>query len=125
MTDEEREDLNTFKHDLVKKARWWQWKAETLEKENEQLKSENEALKKQCPFKVGDTVWYLFGYEEVQPWEIQSIVILKDRYILRLGHEGTDDYNAVLSKYYGEDWFATKEECEKKAREYKENKNDD
>ena len=45
MTDEEREDLNTFKHDLVKQARWWQWKAETLEKENEQLKSENAALR--------------------------------------------------------------------------------
>ena len=45
MTDEEREDLNTFKHDLVKQARWWQWKAETLEKENEQLKSENSALR--------------------------------------------------------------------------------
>ena len=46
MTDEEREDLNTFKHDLVKQARWWQWKAETLEKENEQLKFENAALRK-------------------------------------------------------------------------------
>ena len=45
MTDEEREDLNTFRHDLVKQARWWQWKAETLEKENEQLKSENAALR--------------------------------------------------------------------------------
>ena len=45
MNREEREDLNTFKHDLVKKARWWQWKAETVEKENEQLKSENAALR--------------------------------------------------------------------------------
>lgn len=45
MTDEEREDLNTFKHDLIKQARWWQWKAETLEKEKEQLKSENDALR--------------------------------------------------------------------------------
>ena len=45
MTNEEREDLNTFKHDLVKQARWWQWKAETLEKENEQLKAENAALR--------------------------------------------------------------------------------
>ena len=45
MTDEEREDLNTFKHDLVKQARWWQWKAETLEKENECLKAENAALR--------------------------------------------------------------------------------
>ena len=45
MTDEEREDLNTFRHDLIKRARWWQWKAETLEKENEQLKAENAALR--------------------------------------------------------------------------------
>lgn len=45
MTDEEREDLNMFKHDLVKQARWWQWKAETLEKENERLKAENAALR--------------------------------------------------------------------------------
>ena len=45
MTNEEREDMNTFKHDLVKQARWWQWKAETLEKENEQFKSENAALR--------------------------------------------------------------------------------
>ena len=45
MTNEEREDMNTFKHDLVKQARWWQWKAETLEKENEQLKAENAALR--------------------------------------------------------------------------------
>ena len=45
MTDEERKDLNTFRHELVKKARWWQWKAETLEKENEQLKAENAALR--------------------------------------------------------------------------------
>ena len=45
MTDEEREDLNTFKHDFVKQARWWQWKSETLEKENERLKSENADLR--------------------------------------------------------------------------------
>ena len=63
MTDEEREDLNTFKHDLVKQARWWQWKAETLEKENEQLKAENAALRKQIsemvmpPCTLGDTLY--------------------------------------------------------------------
>lgn len=45
MTNEEREDLNTFRHDLIKRARWWQWKAETLEKEKERLKSENAALR--------------------------------------------------------------------------------
>lgn len=45
MTDEEREDLNTFRHELVKQARWWQWKAETLEKEKAKLESENAELK--------------------------------------------------------------------------------
>lgn len=75
MTDEEREDLNTFKHDLVKQARWWQWKAETLEKENEQLKSENAALREQIskmimpPCTLGDTLYitsFCFGdgYDE-------------------------------------------------------------
>lgn len=65
MTDEEREDLNTFKHDLVKQARWWQWKAETLEKDNERLKSENAALRErlekavELPCRVGDTIYSL------------------------------------------------------------------
>lgn len=63
MTNEEREDLNTFKHDLVKQARWWQWKAETLEKENGQLKAENAALRErlekavELPCRVGTTVY--------------------------------------------------------------------
>ena len=75
MTNEEREDMNTFKHDLAKQARWWQWKAETLEKEKEQLKSENAALRKQVsemimpPCTLGDTLYitsFCFGdgYDE-------------------------------------------------------------
>ena len=68
MTDEEREDLNTFKHDLVKQARWWQWKAETLEKENEQLKAENAALRERLEKAVelpsGDRVWFITEDEE-------------------------------------------------------------
>ena len=56
MTNEEREDMNTFKHDLVKQARWWQWKAETLEKENEQLKAENAALRERLDKAVDKTI---------------------------------------------------------------------
>lgn len=70
MTNEEREDLNTFRHDLVKQARWWQWKAETLEKENEQLKAENAAMRErlekavELPCKVGDKVYAIFPIED-------------------------------------------------------------
>lgn len=67
MTNEEREDLNTFRHDLIKRARWWKWKAETLEKEKEQLKSENAALKERLgkaiilPCRIGDK-FYVVNY---------------------------------------------------------------
>ena len=56
MTNEEREDLNTFRHDLIKQARWWQWKAETLEKEKEQFKSENAALRERLEEAVNKRV---------------------------------------------------------------------
>lgn len=44
MTDD-REDLNIFKLELVKQARWWQLKAKRLEVENNKLEFENVVLR--------------------------------------------------------------------------------
>ena len=80
MTDEEREDLNTFKHDLVKQARWWQWKAETLEKEKEQLKAENAALRKrlenaiEVPFVFNKKVFVIVYDQKENPHLFEGIV---------------------------------------------------
>lgn len=106
MTDEEREDLNTFKHDLVKQARWWQWKAETLEKENEQLKSENAALKERLEKAVelppGDRVWYIAEDEE----GAESYIISKPTSSLAVEE---------LKYEIGKKYFTTREAAEKRA----------
>lgn len=91
MTNEEREDLNTFKHDLVKQARWWQWKAETLEKENGQLKAENAALRERLEkavdlkARVGDIVyipWINDGKDAIAELPINKISVHKDNFVL-------------------------------------------
>ena len=102
MTDEEREDLNTFRHDLVKQARWWQWKAETLEKENEQLKAENAALRErlekavELKAKVGDTIFLPWIYDDVSGvGELQVCAI-------HFLYDGSIIYSTDLEKGYGE-----------------------
>ena len=105
MTTEEREDMNTFKHDLVKQARWWQWKAETLEKENEQLKSENAVLRErlektvELPCRVGDKVYCIHGMSnpEMLEWQVNEIRITDHNYMLQLGRAGTKDYRNEAS----------------------------
>ena len=106
MTNEEREDLNTFRHDLVKQARWWQWKAETLEKENEQLKAENAVLRERFEKAVelppGDRVWYIAEDEE----GAESYIISKPTSSLAVEE---------LKYEIGKKYFTTREAAEKRA----------
>ena len=130
MTNEEREDLNTFRHDLIKRARWWQWKAETLEKENEQLKAENAALKErlekavELPVKVGDTVW-LVGYIHVSAdahlqcveAKITDLMMMKD--LVRYGAQEGDWCHEFTNDAIGEWVFTTREAAEARLNELK------
>ena len=108
MTDEEREDLNTFRHDLVKQARWWQWKAETLEKENEQLKSENAALRErlekavELPVKVGDIVYCV--EDEDGDYIVEPTVVTKKNIYLLCSRIKGNPSNAFLLQKAAEEW---------------------
>lgn len=105
MTNEEREDLNTFRHDLIKRARWWQWKAETLEKENERLKAENAALRErldkavELPCKVEDKVYWLIRYAEtphIEEYTVNAITVKKEKNNTQIKVEFGDFYAPVV-----------------------------
>lgn len=107
MTDEEREDLNTFRHDLVKQARWWQWKAEALEKEKAKLETENAELRarldKAVELPFGDRVWFITEDEE----GAESYIISKPTDLLTV-----DELYEIGKKY-----FTTREAAEKRLAE--------
>ena len=133
MTNEEREDLNTFRHDLIKRARWWQWKAETLEKENEQLKAENAALRErldkavELPCRVGDKVYCIHGMSnpEMLEWQVNEIRITDYNYMLQLGRAGPKDYRNEASQFYGKWWFTTREAALARLAEQEEKVNEE
>lgn len=110
MTNEEREDLNTFKHDLVKQARWWQWKAETLEKENEQLKAENAALRErlekavELPVKVGDIVCCVEDEDEDGDYIVEPTVVTKKNIYLLCSRIKGNPSDAFLLQKAAEEW---------------------
>ena len=126
MTDEEREDLNTFRHDLVKQARWWQWKAETLEKEKEQLKAENAGLRErlgkavELPVKVGDTVYFIPTYNRKPIWGVQRGIVQMVG-ITRQGYHVKIIDRADFNKTYmfRKSAFLSKEQAEARLAELK------
>ena len=135
MTDEEREDLNMFKHDLVKQARWWQWKAETLEKENERLKAENADLRKrlekavELPCKIGDKVympWVYDGISGIAEITVCSVTVFDGEYIYDTDLESDDidfkqeySYGQFRDYDFGTKVFTTREAAEARLTELK------
>lgn len=99
MTDEEREDLNTFRHELVKQARWWEWKAEALEKEKAKLETENAELRarldKAVEFKydIGDTVYLIQMTEDEKDVMIVTINVVE-----QVVHKDTDINITYIAK---------------------------
>ena len=129
MTDEEREDLNTFRHDLVKQARWWQWKAETLEKENEQLKAENADLRErlekavELPCKVGDTIYSLDHFDlKIRENKVIAITFLLSNSVNHLEVQAHKFRGAVASFEsidFGKDVFTDRSAAEARLAELK------
>lgn len=114
MTNEEREDLNTFKHDLVKQARWWQWKAEALEKESEQLKVENVALRErlekavELPVKLYSKVWDKYRKE----FDVIGIELHGTNYYINCANKATGESASFDGEDIGDEWFTTEEACD-------------
>ncbi len=71
----------------------------------------------ELPCKVGDTVYIVYTASGIDGWEVTSIQICKRDTIFRLGHTGTEDYNAVFLKEINDVWFLTREEAEKRLLE--------
>ena len=129
MTDEEREDLNTFRHDLVKQARWWQCKAETLENENEQLKAENADLRErlektvELPCKVGDTIYSLDHFDlKIRENKVIAITFLLSNSVNHLEVQAHNFRGAVASFEsidFGKDVFTDRSAAEARLAELK------
>ena len=74
----------------------------------------------ELPCKVGDKLYLVSSpFGDIEEWEITDIVIGNVN-LFRLGHKGTNDYNAVLFKELGEYAFSTKDEAKKRLEELKE-----
>ena len=96
---------------MVKQVRWWQWKAETLEKENERLKEEISDLKErlktslEMPCEIGTHV-YTVNETDIEdkfnPWidkgRVVSISFDNKLWIYVR-------YNSGLTMWYSKDTF--------------------
>ena len=74
----------------------------------------------ELPCKVGDKVYVVYSASGIQEWEVTKMVVENaDRILLKLGHQGTDDFNMAFPNEFGECVFFTKEEAEKRRRSCK------
>lgn len=74
---------------------------------------------KELPCKVGDTVYCVYAVSGIQEWEVMSIAIYDHDTVLRLGHKGTNDYNAAWLKEKGTHLFFNPEEAKQRLKEMK------
>lgn len=75
---------------------------------------------KELPCKIGDTVYCVYAVSGIQEWEVMNIAIYDHDTVLRLGHKGTNDYNAAWLKEKGTYLFFTPEEAKQRLKELQE-----
>lgn len=71
----------------------------------------------ELPCKVGDTVYVVYTVSGIDEWEVKGIDIFESDILFRLGHKGTEDYNAAWLIEKGKYLFLTREEAEKRLKE--------
>lgn len=128
MTDEEREDLNTFRHELVKQARWWKWKAEALEKDKAKLESENAELRArldkavELKFKIGDTIYLIQRTDKNPKGEVLETKFIdyeaRNNSLIYIAIHGST-YFQFNEDYIGKLVFTDKSETESRLAELK------
>ena len=127
MSDQERQDVNTFKHELVKQARWWQWKAEQTEKqlkatnsELERVRDENAALRErleksiELPILLGQKIYIVkekfskefnWQYEIIETKALYCVAAISGSKIYT-GEDYADYENFyVKTNDYNKTWF--------------------
>lgn len=83
------------------------------------MQYKDKSLIVELPCKVGDTVWIIFGEDEIiKDFEILNIITSRDRITLTFTNESCFTiWNGYCDDYFGKSIFLTREEAEKALRE--------